>query len=141
MTKDTNKENAQRVIRYIQENVEGLKELSFGCIIEISSGEQLRVLYTTSDRVGRALIEDQYGFESFDFYPDSEFEIIGHEVQLNHLLLAIPKFAMVNDNERLALVSLQENGGKFDYDLTKTVEENLKNNKSLTNYLINLFGL
>jgi hypothetical protein len=31
----TNKENAQRIIRHIQNTVKELKELSFGCVVKV----------------------------------------------------------------------------------------------------------
>lgn len=109
----TNQENALKVIRYIQDNVEGLKG-GYHTINGISYLEA------------------------------------GKEPQLNHLLLAIqPEIFWAEiyiENDRTILIideggSLNTQKEDFDYDLTKTVEENLESNESLTNYLINLFGL
>jgi hypothetical protein len=135
MTKDTNQENTLKVIRYIQENVEGLKE---------------RIDYISNHQALRS--ETQAYLISIT------------EVQPNHLLLAMNKayrdatkntfyaggdfshcYCVCSDN---TLVEKSSSLGKSPviktitvYDLTKTVQENLESNPEFTNYLINLFGL
>ncbi len=151
----TNQENSLKVIRYIQDTVEGLKELSFGCKIKYNGSENMLLgkvvnrtpIHKESEYRYQLMDNERWGAENlFSVYGDqiNDFEIIGHEPQLNHLLLAI------KNNGGLLGIELygEEFGLRLDtpygetiYDLTKTVEENLESNPELTNYLINLFGL
>lgn len=141
MTKDTNKENALKVIRYIQSNVEGLKELSFGCEITncVLNGDEMPNGVVVKD------VREKYLYLHIDagdqleyqvHYNDKfTFEIIGHEVQLNHLLLAIGNAEIEQDIEDLYMEVLNR------YDLTKTVQQNLESNTELCQYLLDLLQL
>lgn len=166
MTKDTNKQKALRVIRYLQENIEGLKELSKGCrgtiagvpIIITAYKNQVYWFIRTNTLIHEGLRKSVF---------EESFQIIGHEPELNHLLLAIDKSnktphkqAMTLDGKCMINYKYETTGmaiqgvsaspysypkqtgwSSLDYDLTKTVQENLESNPELTNYLINLFGL
>lgn len=152
MTKDTNKENVLKVIRYIQDNVEGLKELSFGCKVKVNnrSGILLRIIkenkapYFYEVRMDN----DEYGVFSGGVKDLSEIEIIGHEPTLESLLLAIDFMGKCSDIFAKGYVGFtvwDENAESVEfnspYDLTKTVEENLESNPELCLYLLDLFQL
>lgn len=187
MTKDTNKENTLKVIRYIQETVGGLKELSEGCQFTFKPQETIYKLPVFAGKVAKIVYGNRWEWESLRFefidekinhrqyfddnksigdkswrieteglklidaipegYYDSYesraehfLEIIGHEPQLNHLLLAIPNMQL-SHGKIGTIITVYPSGSIFPYDLTKTVQENLESNPELTNYLINLFGL
>lgn len=150
MTKDTNKENVLKVIRYIQSNVEGLKELGEGCKVEIAScpdgccGIDIWVI-DSAMQIQAMTISHQVFKDKFYIT-----EIIGHEVQLNHLLLAIYrtdykasnlKDASVDMYFNLKFTTIDNQEFNFEYKLTQTVQENLESNPELTNYCLTLFGL
>lgn len=146
----TNKENALKVIRYIQENVEGLKELSFGCKVKYNGNQNILLgkvvnrtpIHKESEYRYQLMDNERWGAENlFSLYGNqiNDCEIIGHEVQLNHLLLAIESWGEVHFNIHGSKLGVRLNG--IPYDLTKTVQENLESNEALCLYLLDLFQL
>jgi hypothetical protein len=125
----TNKENAQRIIRYLQDTVEGLKEWSPGCEVETHG------TLVTSLGGGDYVFQDKKGNLDRVTIDFRGIKIIGHTPQLNHLLLAINNAEIEQDIEDLYMEVLNR------YDLTKSLLANLEDNEELTTYLINLFNL
>lgn len=69
-------------------------------------------------------------------------EIGNPEIRLEHLLRAInPKCCFCRlDSEGAITINIKDNHIECDYDLTKSVTENLKTNSDLTDFLYSLFN-
>jgi hypothetical protein len=147
----TNKENAQRIIRYLQSNVNFLKELTFGCKM-IYKNELVTFLGSFEGEI--TVYRQGTGFQTFRISPNGLFpslemyniEIIGHEPELRHLLLAIDKVCPPNELQCLSVCTsgdilnqamVNQNTGLV-YDLTKSLKENLIQNTDLCKFLYQL---
>lgn len=135
MNKDT-----QKIIEHLQNTVEGLKELSEGCLLDYRMvGEDF--YFKIIEVNGLAItawnqMENRLSFSTLNEIKDDErIKIIGHTPQLNHLLLAIGNTENEQDIEDLYMEVLNR------YDLPKDLIANLDSNEELRNYLLTLFGL
>lgn len=159
----------QKTLDKIRE-VNGLKKLKFGCVVEVLIPE-----YGTQDESGSEYSPMQIGYATYiepsepmtfldgshlydiyasDFkngeieYVDDEdgitATIIGLPIHLEHLLYVIEK----NQKEKMVIFSENRNRATqklldlFDlYDLQKSVEQNLKENPELLNLVAELLGI
>lgn len=147
------------ILNHIREK-QGLKELGKGCKVRLNKT-------TIQTRIRWIALESGYEYEligglspvgdfkviGIPYLIDKEdiVEIIGHEVQLNHLLLAIKASRHIAeiDTEYSELVCYEMTADRgldgslwfATYNLTQSVEENLNNNPKLCDYLINIFNL
>jgi hypothetical protein len=138
------------VLNKIKEKCPELMDLSPGCIVEAAScpdgccGLDTWVIDSSMDIKGKTI--------SHLVFKDTFYitKIIGHEPRLEHLLRAINKY-----DTRTSTKTIEETIIRFtieaiigqdvicvfaNYDLTKSVEQNLEQNEELLNFLYSLLN-
>jgi len=137
----------ETALELIRDRVPRLRELSFGCKIMVNGRTGILIRYLKEKKAPYfyefRMDNDEYGVFSGGVKKLSDIKIIGHEVQLNDLLFAIKQTEYTchfSSNGHLHVVhpSKQERFLTLDYDLTKSVEENLNKNPELCEFLIQL---
>lgn len=129
-------EKTQQIEKRIRELCPELMELSFGCVLQYGDDypnifispendrDNATALYTKNDTV--------QGIEDIE-----EYEIIGHEITLSHLLRAIMHHCFVNkwtEGEKLMFTSHDNDRNHVLFDLTKSVHQNLEENEDLREF-------
>lgn len=145
MTKST-----EQILERIRELVPELKELKFGCVYKYKEDNGNWKEYTV---VYRNDIEKKYGVGKNEVWsvPDydkgyqadwrfenkEDFEIIGLPVELNHLIYAIKK-SRGEENERKVITESVASSTILAilnrYEWSKTVEQNLNENKEIREF-------
>lgn len=129
----------EQILDIIREK-NNLKELSFGCIVR---DKHSKVQYVATDKP-----HQMRGFPQWDAVPLQGFknaqntlsyEIIGHPVHLEHLLKTIGHWYWIaGDGCIWKTAGVGSNTYRIDgarFDLTKSVEQNLNENKALRKFM------
>lgn len=143
--------NQEKVIEKIRERCPELKKLSFGCLVDWGKwgagvkGRTTQVRpYQWFDAGDN---EELMSPEQFKKYKLDDVKIIGHEPQLNHLLLAIRKSI---GTENYFQIDVYTSGleftitglvSDFTYNLTKSVRQNLEENEGLCDFLVDVLNI
>lgn len=123
-----------------------LKRLEFGCEVQSENGSVAKIVKFYDD--------DTFQAQMSKYYPELEVEavitmekckldkvkIIGLPVQLNHLLWAIDEAEKKSTSYALAIYTdgkMSNRAGEYitQYDLQKSVEDNLRSNPELNSWI------
>lgn len=158
-----------KILNYIREQIPSLKELSFGCEIE-----NLFFYKTEADKkakkpdwkrhtseyglrgtIVKDLREDflpmwvDYGDQlEFCVEPNDivSFDIIGHQVELRHLLMCIEKKwpqekYVISSNGFIGHIDDVDHGDPINYNISATLEQNLESSEELADFIINILEI
>lgn len=125
----------------IRELCPELMELSFGCEVKDTHNQLEYVVCNKS--VNDDLYVSCGTLESTQYrVPRERVVIIGHPIQLSHLLRAIgdrtQHFEYVTWEETHISFVLKKTGKLLQFDLTKSVHQNLEENEELREFIYNL---
>lgn len=122
----------EQILDHIRE-ICGLKRLEFGCEVTLLCDENLdypkRKVYD--------IFRDHIFVTNYGVITEKEIkEIIGLPVHLEHLLFILKEKAVIRLYSEYLLI--EYNYKTTNYDLTKTVEQNLNESDVLRNIIINI---
>lgn len=124
----------EQILQHIRD-VCGLKRLEFGCEVKVPNViDTAKVFKVSKDDDGTPI----YYLTDFiyEWFYESELEIIGLPIYLEHLLYAIQ--GKLKETDSIMGVPTLLIGMYHHYDLTRTVEQNLTDNTELRELIISL---
>lgn len=135
----SNMKSTNEILKRIRE-VCGLEKLEFGC--EVCADDNVLHFVLGQEANSKAIYtvvhhKDFAKLHKYRLTP-SKFEIIGLPVELNHLLMAIPKTAEFSVGIDGGFMVLIIDGHLNEYKLDLTVEQNLNQNDELRAFISEL---
>lgn len=124
-----------------------LKELTLGCECWVSGWYGKVTFITKRMNVSTFMVElnDEVMIRNITIYPSEDFTIIGHPIHLEHVLRAIAKIEGENVLQIDNYGHITYFAGSFDdmpeqynYDLTKTFDQNIAENEELVTFLLSI---